>query len=149
MNITFYNTTSPGEALYKKLNNAVTISGEARDIVDVENPTFVIEGIDFTIYNYFYVSDLKRYYFIANRTGLANGLVQITGVTDPLMSFQTQIANLNLLIDTSTTYYDSYYGNGAYKFKCYPRLQTRRFSNDVAVCSGNDYVMVTNAGPDD
>ena len=104
MNVTFYQNNSDKRYLTKNLANGKTYSGLIiKDILDTMNPTFRLKVSNDSInmimgfYNYMYIPDLNRYYYITGRK-LLNGMVaELSGHEDVLMSFQG-IRNLNATI---------------------------------------------------
>ena len=104
MNVTFYQNNSDKRYLTKNLTNGKTYSGLIiKDVLDTMNPTFRIQVSNDSInmimgfYNYMYVEDLNRYYYITDRK-LLNGMVaEISGHEDVLMTFQG-IRNLDATI---------------------------------------------------
>lgn len=104
MNVTFYQNNSDKRYLTKNLTNGKTYSGLIiKDILDTMNPTFRLKVSNDSInmimgfYNYMYIPDLNRYYYITGRK-LLNGMVaELNGHEDVLMSFQG-IRNLNATI---------------------------------------------------
>lgn len=104
MNVTFYQNTSDKRYLTKNLINGKTYSGLIiKESLDVLNTVFKIQvtndSINFIMgfYNYMYVEDLERYYFITDRK-LLNGMVaEISGHEDVLMTYP-EIRNLNATI---------------------------------------------------
>ena len=104
MNVTFYQNTSDKRYLTKNLINGKTYSGLIiKESLDVLNAVFKIKVTNDSInlimgfYNYMYVEDLDRYYFITDRK-LLNGMVaEISGHEDVLMTYP-EIRNLNATI---------------------------------------------------
>ena len=88
---------------------AKTVTGSFRTPVDILNPTVLIDLsiTDATKYNYMYIADFKRYYFITGIT-LKSGstysaqessdLFEISGHVDVLYSYKTKILANNALI---------------------------------------------------
>ena len=104
MNVTFYQNNSDKRYLTKNLSNGKTYSGLIiKDSLDVLNPKFRLQVSNDSInmimgfYNYMYIEDLNRYYYITDRK-LLNGMVaEISAHEDVLMSFQG-IRNLDATI---------------------------------------------------
>lgn len=104
MNVTFYQNNSDKHYLTKNLTNGKTYSGLIiKDVLDTMNPTFRIQVSNDSInmimgfYNYMYIEDLNRYYYITDKK-LLNGMVaEISGHEDVLMTF-SGIRNLDATI---------------------------------------------------
>lgn len=104
MNVTFYQNNSDKRYLTKNLTNGKTYSGLIiKDVLDTMNPTFRIKVSNDSInmimgfYNYMYVEDLNRYYYITDRKLLNGTVAEISGHEDVLMTFQG-IRNLDATI---------------------------------------------------
>ena len=88
---------------------AKTVTGSFRTPVDILNPTVLINLsiTEATKYNYMYIADFKRYYFITGivlKSGStysaqeSSGLFEISGHVDVLYSYKTKITANNALI---------------------------------------------------
>lgn len=95
MTITLYNTSSENNAIHKSLGTGSQYTGNIRDTgaVDVVRPVVLIES-DIYNYNYAYIDDFERYYFITEITRERTGLTALHLVSDPLMTFQAAILAL-------------------------------------------------------
>ena len=95
MTITLYNTASENNAIHKSLGTGSQYTGNIRDTgaVDVVRPVVLINA-DIYGYNYAYISEFGRYYFITETTHERTGLTAFQLLSDPLMSFQTDILAL-------------------------------------------------------
>lgn len=97
MNIILYQTNSERERINKSLGGSLTLTGTLRGESSVINPSFIIEHSNPSTYNYCYISDFSRYYFIDNITSIRNGLWKIDCKVDVLMSYKDAILNLNVI----------------------------------------------------
>lgn len=97
MTITLYNNSSAYNTLYKSLDKVKDVSAEIKGTCSIDNPTILIEyqGPSF---NYFYISEWERYYRVTNRQAGPGQTVAITGQSDPVQSFASGIANLDVMI---------------------------------------------------
>lgn len=98
MDIVLYSTISEKERVIKTLNNALTLVGTLRNESSIINPSFIIEHSNPSNYNYCYISDFGRYYFINNITVIRNNLWRVDCNVDVLMSFSTEILNLDVIV---------------------------------------------------
>lgn len=98
MQIILYVTGSERHAIRKTLQNGLELTGALRDESSVINPSFLIEINNPSQYNYCYISDFNRYYFITNITSVRTNIWRIDCHVDVLMSFQTQILNLDVIV---------------------------------------------------
>ena len=92
--VQFYTNHSERSKVGKNLTSTTTLQGNQKDmdVLDQSKPVLVFttnpEG------NYAFIQELNRYYFIANREWLYNGLVQITFEKDILESKKEEIVAL-------------------------------------------------------
>lgn len=82
----------------KKLNEKQTITGSLRNETDVVHPVILIEGA-FWNYNYCYISEWDRYYYIRDKRSIRNNLIELNLEVDVLMSHKEQLLKVNAIID--------------------------------------------------
>ena len=70
MNLRLCVNNSEKNKINKSLTTGVTLSGTLRNESNVVNPSIVISIENPTIYNYAYIEDFKRYYFITDYISL-------------------------------------------------------------------------------
>ena len=105
MTVTFYN-------LAKRKNSTKQPTGVGTDVTcvlkegcSIEKPILVLSGNTFT-YNYAYISDFGRYYFVDDIVSPANGITEVTLEEDMLATAKTEIGNTVAHIAYSSTGYD-------------------------------------------
>lgn len=103
MDIILYKTTSPNNKIDKTLTNAVTLSGEFREETNLVNPEVRVEGMQYKDYNYAYIEDFGRYYFIKEYRSLGHNQLVLYMEVDPLMSFKTDILATEVMLDKTST----------------------------------------------
>ena len=72
------------------LNTGVLSTISIKESCSVENPTILLKAASPPLYNYFYLPDFGRYYFVTTRT-FTEGLWNISGEVDPLASHRAVI----------------------------------------------------------
>lgn len=103
MTILFYSVSARKNELSKTLGTATTLTGTLREPVSLTDPEILIESATVPAYNYAYISDLGRYYFIRSVVAEQNQLYRLALHVDVLMSYKgvkngsssTGIYNLN------------------------------------------------------
>ena len=103
MNLRLCINNSEKNKINKDLTAGVTLSGTLRNESNVVNPSIVINIENPTIYNYAYIEDFKRYYFITDYISLRTGIWQINLKSDVLMSFKDSILASTALINSTET----------------------------------------------
>ena len=98
MNLTLYKNSSDNRCINKKITQVLSLSGNLKNESSVMNPTVIIETniIDF---NYLYIQEFKRYYYVDNITILRTNLIQVEASVDVLMSNKDVIKYLPCLVE--------------------------------------------------
>lgn len=100
-NIYLYVTNDARNKLTKGLTNERIFNIYFED-TSVINPVFYIESsTDLSFYNYMYIEQTQRYYFIENVELYENGRFKVYAVVDVLMSFKDAILNINGIVETT------------------------------------------------
>ena len=102
MNIVLYENYSEKEAIVKDIQSAYTLTGSLRGESSIINPSFLIEHSNPSNYNYCYIADFGRYYFISNITSVRTGIWKIDCSVDVLMSFQDEILSLDVTVSDAS-----------------------------------------------
>lgn len=92
MKMFLYNTDDSINVINKTLNNEVEININLKRDTDVLNPEIVLKG-DFRGFNYAYIPDLNRYYFINSMEQLNLRLVKLNMTCDVLETYKADILN--------------------------------------------------------
>ena len=74
------------------------------DNIDIINPTIIISSDISALkdYNYAYLPNLNRYYFINGFSSLLGSRTELSLSVDVLMSWQSDILNMSVIADRST-----------------------------------------------
>ena len=95
MTITLYKNTSDKRNLNKVITEIKSVSATAKGEINIISPTLILEYFS-TDFNYCYISDFKRYYFVNSITLLTGQRVQINLSVDVLMTYKEEIKNLTV-----------------------------------------------------
>ena len=114
MNISLYKTNSEKNVVYKTLTNEVNFSEVTfKNPTEILNPVITIStAIDVEAYNYCYIPEFNRYYYISNITSVVNGLWTLNLSVDVLMSFKQYFAKFDVILKRSQTEYNKYINDG-------------------------------------
>lgn len=93
--IQFSVVTDAPNVVNKSVTPTATVNGTFRGIADVLNPTIEVVGVDAREYNYCYIPDLERYYFIRHVEITPRGLCKCELHVDVLKTYADQILALN------------------------------------------------------
>ena len=99
MNITFYKNSSEKEKIGKSLSGGLTLSGNLRDECSITSPSILVEATSLVDYNYCYIPEFKRYYFISDITSVRNNLWRVSLKCDVLESFKSDILNSSCIVN--------------------------------------------------
>ncbi len=100
MTIKFYKNHSDNFEVPKNLTDEVSKTGTLREEAEVMQPTILME-FDPRQYNYCYIEDFGRYYYITGIESVRNGLWRVSCNRDPLQSFWDQIKEAPIITERS------------------------------------------------
>lgn len=145
MVIDLYITGSEKNAIFKNLQNEIELVGSLRDESSVINPVFILEATNPTAYNYCFIPDFNRYYFITNIESVRTNLWRIHCAVDVLMSYQTQILNLNVIVSDETSPDPETYMNGDVWMNTV-RTKTDVINFPSGLLEQGEYILITSGG---
>lgn len=144
MNILLYKTTNANNDLNKTISDKVELVGALRDASSIIAPSILIQSNPIG-YNYAYIPEFGRYYYIKNITAFRKGAYIVDLKCDVLMSFKEEILNMSGIVSRLTS--GDEYANRDIKTKC---LETHRkivFENTPFTANGT-YILVAQGGED-
>lgn len=110
MQIIFYNYTGKTNVLYKTLDTstAITRTGTLRRGTSIITPSIDVQTdlATFKSYNYCYIPDFHRYYFIMDRVSVSSSLIRITMNCDTLRSYNYRIDKSHCYIERASIGYE-------------------------------------------
>ena len=145
MEITLYTTGSERHAIQKNLQNAIEFVGSLRGESSVVSPTILIEMTNPSQYNYCFILEFNRYYFITDITSVRTNLWRISCSVDVLMSYQAQLLNLDVIVGADTAPDKEKYVSGD------DWLTTVKTKTDVinfpnGLLDSGEYILITSGG---
>ena len=145
MDILLYNNTSERNALRKTLTNVTTYTGVLKDNCSVINPTFVLNETNPTGFNYAYIAEFARYYYIVDVVNTSNDIWEITLMCDVLMSFATDILSSNAIIEnTESNGITNYLESEIYQALVKTKTDILEFPNGLL--NSGEYILITAGG---
>lgn len=102
MNILLYKTTNANNDLNKTISDKVELVGALREASSIIAPSILIQSNPIG-YNYAYIPEFGRYYYIKNITAFRKGAYIIDLKCDVLMSFKDEILNMSGIVSRLTT----------------------------------------------
>lgn len=137
-----YKNSSENNDVSKTLTDEHKVTGYSRVIVDMLNPVIELAGIEVNRYNYCYVQELNRYYYIENINISPNGVYRLSMRIDVLMAYRDDIMASHGLI-TKNREYNPYTGDVDVESRY--TLEKHEFENGFDFTNG-DFVFVTMRG---
>ncbi len=113
MIIKLYNTRSSNNTINKVLQNEQEFNITFKDTADINNPVIKLYSKDLLLYNYAYIPDFKRYYFISNITTTPKNVYILYLRCDVLESIKDDILQATGLI-TRNADGNPYFDGGDY-----------------------------------
>lgn len=149
MEIRLYFTTSPDNRMTKYLTNASVMQGNLRDVSNVVNPVILIErDIEQLsgLYNYAYIPEFNRYYFITEMQSYRNNFVLLSLSVDVLYSFKNQILNNVAIVDKAqqTDFSNIYYDDGSFITESRDFYTIKTFTNGFN--DDGEFILITAGG---
>lgn len=99
MEIKLYKTYSPRKKLVKDLTDGITLVGTLRAQSSVMSPTFTVQDTSVVGYNYCYIPDFGRWYYINGIDVLRANLFELSLGIDVLMTYASDIRGNYAIVD--------------------------------------------------
>lgn len=144
--VDLYNNESPVEKIGKNLTNSHTISDVLlkRD-TSILRPVLVINSAqDIYTYNYMYISEFGRYYFIDDIRSVHDNIWEISAHVDVLETYKAEILSNTAVLRRQEKKFNLYLDDPEFKTYNNERVQTKRFKGASGWTKNLHYVLVTN-----
>jgi len=130
------------------LTNRFPLNGNLKNETSVINPVILVEKTNPTLYgyNYLYIPDFKRYYFITNIKQIRSRLWEISAKCDVLYSFMTDILANKCIIEKAENSPDAnlYLNDGSFV------TDSRKYNEVIPFDSGlslnGSYILICAGG---
>lgn len=100
------------------------------DGINIMNPTILIQSDNSVVkYNYCYIPDFKRYYYVKSVNISPNNIYELTLEEDVLMSFKSGILACTAMLARSTTYRNYFLKDSSLPVTDKTLTWTREFPN--------------------
>ena len=149
MNITLYKTKSANNVINKKLESGKNLGNSCilGDNTSVTSPTVIIGGITsidtISDYNYAYIAQCHRYYYINDIIALSGGRVKLLLNVDVLMSFKTDILNSTQLVIRQKNQGKMYLANADWILDERTYLRSQYFNENHFDTQNDTFVLIT------
>lgn len=99
MNLVCYNNNSPKNKVTKDLTELFTLTGILREGTSMVNPTILVEKEIPPLFNYCYISEFYRYYFVETITNVNKKLWSISLHCDVLSTYWNNIKTCECIVN--------------------------------------------------
>lgn len=146
MVVELYYNSSEDNKLEKLLTNKLTLQGTLRDRSDLLNPDILLEGVDFTIYNYAYIPNFGRYYFIRGYDIYRNGMYVVSMEVDVLQTYKDEIKYIpSILMETESYGADEYLSSDRI-WVAKEKDKTDIYNFPSGLLDNGEYILITAGG---
>ena len=137
-----YNTEDSTNTLNKNITFVEDIDIKFKEEVNIFKPVITIRYDQLINFNYMYIPEFTRYYFVENVTSYPNKIYTITLKCDVLMSFKDDILTAQGNI-TAQTNYNEYYN---YNYSSEIRKETDIYNSTVTFPDKKSTILSTIGG---
>ena len=142
MQIKFYKNSSEKNKIGKSLSSGLTLNGNLRDECSITSPSILVEANSLVDYNYCYIPEFKRYYFISDITSVRNNLWRVSLKCDVLESFKKDILNLSCIVDKQQNQsYSNNIDDGSYINRADSFVEIANYQNGFN--SSGEFILIT------
>lgn len=116
MELLLYVNLSEKNCIGKTLSGETTMNGSLREQSSIVNPIIKVQSTKPPDFNYAYIPEFKRYYFISGIRNLSTTLWELSMAVDVLESYKTAIKqNYAIISDTEITEKNTYIAGEQWK----------------------------------
>lgn len=145
MNIFLYKNNSEPNKIGKTLTNEIHLTGSLKEESNVVNPSILIDIENPSAYNYAYIPEFNRFYFIKEFVCVRNHLWRIVLISDPLESFKNEILSNSVIISgTETTGSFTYLSGDVWKSSVKENTDIVQFPNGLL--NTGEFILITAGG---
>lgn len=124
---------------------SLNVAGHARDEISIESPVILVEtDLDITSYNYVWIENFHRYYFIEKRRMIRNNLVEITCQEDYLYTWMSEIYSWTVDLERGQYDWNLYFKDNAFMALEGYNLNVLEFPNSLPFSKHN--IIIVNGG---
>lgn len=141
--ITTYNISEDNHVLSPSLTPIQSnISAVHKEDTNMLHPTLILSGSVGQSFNYIYISEYGRYYFLKERT-FSQQKYNCTFDVDPLRSWSSDVSDLNVIANRSSSYFNLYQRDDSIPFENRNIVTTQNFNGGFA---GQSLILAVNGG---
>lgn len=141
MQLILYKTNDSNKVINKTLTNRLIININLKRDTNILTPEIwlvKIQGVDLKTYNYAYIPDLNRYYFINYVESVNNSIDKLTLECDVLETYRDDILNSNCTYESDVKVGDKVITSASSNTK-----QVVKYDSSVALEDGESIIIST------
>ena len=148
MEINFYVNTSENYVVSKNITMKASMNCVLKDDTSVENPIILVRsGNNISDYNYMYIPDFHRYYYIEEVVSVNNGLWELHGHVDVLQTYGNYIRSETATCKRQEVLYNKYLDDPEFKTSNNSEIVTKKFTGAASPLSKSmKYILVVAGG---
>lgn len=129
MVIKLYKTNSENEKVNKTLTDEIVLDGSMKEQSSILDFTMLVEADNLSQYNYAYIEDFGRYYYITDVAVVRTKLWRLNMKVDVLMTYKNQFLPLRAIVSRQQNQYNLYLRDDNMKAYNNPTIVTKTFPN--------------------
>lgn len=144
MIIELYKNNSDNNVVNKKLTNVGQINVRLKEPVEREAPQLLVSGQVDDSYDYFYIPEWNRYYYVEGKRQFSESIYQVYGKIDVLKSFRSKILRADALVEVSENFTNNYLPSNIWQADVRDTTSVINFKNPTHAFTENPtYVLIT------
>lgn len=129
------------------LTNRFTLEGTLRSNCSIIDPVILVQKTNPSLYNYLYIAEFSRFYFINNVESVRNNLWAISAHVDVLYTWRTDIRNSMAIIDRTAdpTKFNPYLDDSSFLAEARTWDTVKVFPDSLQL--DGEYILIAAGGP--
>lgn len=146
MDIKLYYTNSPNNKINKHLDFESLFTGSLRDASNILHPEIMIEAVSLADFNYAYIPDFNRHYYIKEIESYRTGLWIVKMEVDVLETYRLSILNLDCIIEGTENYMANDYLSTSESWVTTVKAKTDIINYSNGLLDSGEYILITAGG---
>ena len=123
--------------------NEIKLTGSLREQSSIIDPEILIEAENLARYNYMYIAEFKRFYYINDLTSVRTGLWRVKGHVDVLNTYRSEIKSHQAIISKQEKTNDAelYFDDSSFIVKNQKYIETVNFPSGLN--QNGEYILIT------
>lgn len=147
--LNLYKCADDPRVISKTLTNQISMSGTLRESCSVISPVITLENnTNISDYNYAYIPEFGRYYYITDITAITNKSWQIKLSVDVRKTYDTELRNIDVITNRAEKNANYYLNDNKLIQESYENVLTRQFTGNPFGFDGSNrhYIFITTGG---